>query len=105
MWKSSAVQCDCSEAGEIDKNLKVFLSGGGPFRTWLSKDYEVYKMTIVREFVCSDCGSRWQARFLVNRTGSCPQCGGANIQKVDQSRGWARFRKGSSKDRGRRWIR
>jgi transposase-like protein len=62
-------------------------------------------MTIVREFVCSDCGSHWQARFLVNRSGSCPQCGGTKIQKVAQGKGFARLRKGSSKDVGRRWIR
>jgi len=62
-------------------------------------------MAVAKEYTCSDCGSHWQVSLARGRTGTCPQCGGANIQKMEQGKGWARFRKSGSKDRGRRWIR
>jgi Zn finger protein HypA/HybF involved in hydrogenase expression len=62
-------------------------------------------MAVSREFVCADCSNNWQVSFVRVKPGACPQCGSANVQRAVQGRGLARFHKGSSKDRGRRWIR
>ena len=62
-------------------------------------------MGLSREYVCADCGSRWQGSYFRGGPSACPQCGGAKIQKATQGKGWAKSGKGSSKDRGRRWIR
>jgi len=62
-------------------------------------------VAVAREFVCADCSNNWRVAFGRGMPGACPQCGSANIQKVAQGRGWARFRKSFSKDKGRRWVR
>ena len=58
---------------------------------------EVVKM---KRFQCSECRCAWEVPYGSGRPEKCPHCGGADIHRAEEDRGWARGGRGRGHGRG-----
>lgn len=70
-------------------NLNIRLEGG-----WF---------ITMRRFTCADCGHTFEVAYGTGAAGAqmtCPQCGGKNIHRAEEDRGYSRARGSGSAGRG-----
>ncbi len=68
----------------------------------------------MRRFVCADCGHTFEVAYGTGTPGAqmtCPKCGGRNVHRAPEGRGYARAGRGrpwgrnAGAGRGPRWLR
>ena len=60
------------------------------------------EMSGLRSFSCPACRHLWEEPFGTGRRAGCPECGGAEFQRVDAGRGASRGKRGAQgRGRGR----